>query len=107
MEINVELLLGTKVRDIDGEEVGRIEEFRVERDDKIMLGGGLLDRRIRRDPTLIGLDARPANRAPSEHSQDLHGLSHTVAGHGPERSGSPSSADSEARPPAREVKRTR
>jgi len=34
MEINVELLLGTKVRDVDGEEVGRIEEFRVERDDK-------------------------------------------------------------------------
>ena len=34
MEINVELLLGTKVRDVDGEEIGRIEEFRVERDDK-------------------------------------------------------------------------
>jgi len=34
MEINVELLLGTKVHDVDGEEVGRIEEFRVERDDK-------------------------------------------------------------------------
>ena len=37
MEINVELLLGTKVRDVDGEEVGRIEEFRVERDDKTCL----------------------------------------------------------------------
>jgi hypothetical protein len=33
MEINVELLLGTKVRDVDGETIGRIEEFRVERDD--------------------------------------------------------------------------
>ena len=33
MEINVELLLGTKVRDVDGENIGRIEEFRVERDD--------------------------------------------------------------------------
>ena len=31
MEINVELLLGTKVCDIDGEDVGRIEELRVER----------------------------------------------------------------------------
>lgn len=33
MEINVELLLGIKVRDVDGENVGRIEELRVERDD--------------------------------------------------------------------------
>jgi sporulation protein YlmC with PRC-barrel domain len=32
MEINVERLLGTKVRDVDGSEVGRIEEVRVERD---------------------------------------------------------------------------
>lgn len=32
MEINVELLLGTKVCDIEGEDVGRIEELRVERD---------------------------------------------------------------------------
>ena len=32
MEVNVELLIGTKVRDIDGENVGRIEELRVERD---------------------------------------------------------------------------
>lgn len=32
MEIQVELLVGTKVRDVDGEEVGRIEEFRVRRD---------------------------------------------------------------------------
>jgi hypothetical protein len=34
MEINVELLLGRKVHDVDGDDVGRIEEFRVERDDK-------------------------------------------------------------------------
>jgi sporulation protein YlmC with PRC-barrel domain len=32
MEVNVELLLGKKVRDVDGEDVGRIEEFHVERD---------------------------------------------------------------------------
>lgn len=32
MEIHVELLLGTKVRDADGEDVGRIQEFRVERE---------------------------------------------------------------------------
>jgi sporulation protein YlmC with PRC-barrel domain len=31
VEINVELLLGTKVCDIDGEDVGRIEELRVKR----------------------------------------------------------------------------
>jgi sporulation protein YlmC with PRC-barrel domain len=34
MEINVELLIGRKVRDVDGERVGRIEEIKVERDDK-------------------------------------------------------------------------
>jgi sporulation protein YlmC with PRC-barrel domain len=33
MDINVELLLGTKVRDVDGEDVGRIEEFHVQRDE--------------------------------------------------------------------------
>jgi hypothetical protein len=37
MEIHVELLLGTKVRDADGEDVGRIQEFRVERDGKTCL----------------------------------------------------------------------
>jgi sporulation protein YlmC with PRC-barrel domain len=37
MEVNVELLLGTKVCDIDGEDVGRIEEFHVERDEKACL----------------------------------------------------------------------
>jgi hypothetical protein len=33
MDVHIELLLGTKVRDVDGNVVGRIEEFRVERDD--------------------------------------------------------------------------
>ena len=37
MDVHVELLLGTKVRDIDGTEIGRIEEFRVQRDDKSCL----------------------------------------------------------------------
>ena len=37
MEINVELLLGTKVRDVDGIEVGRIEELRVEREENACL----------------------------------------------------------------------
>lgn len=34
MDIHVEQLVGTKVRDTDGNVVGRIEEFRVERDEK-------------------------------------------------------------------------
>jgi sporulation protein YlmC with PRC-barrel domain len=33
MEVNVERLLGTMVRDIDGEDIGRIEELRVEREE--------------------------------------------------------------------------
>jgi sporulation protein YlmC with PRC-barrel domain len=33
MEIHIELLLGTKVHDVDGEEVGLIEEFHVQRDE--------------------------------------------------------------------------
>ena len=37
MEINVELLIGTKVLDVDGKSVGRIEEIRVERDQKACL----------------------------------------------------------------------
>jgi sporulation protein YlmC with PRC-barrel domain len=37
MEINVELLIGTNVRDVDGRRVGRIEEIRVERDEKACL----------------------------------------------------------------------
>ena len=34
MEINVELLIGRKVCDVDGKKVGRIEEFKVDQDDK-------------------------------------------------------------------------
>jgi sporulation protein YlmC with PRC-barrel domain len=34
IEINAELLLGRKVCDVNGEKVGRIEEFQVEREDK-------------------------------------------------------------------------
>jgi sporulation protein YlmC with PRC-barrel domain len=37
MEINVELLLGTKVTDIDGKKVGRIEEIRVTREEGALL----------------------------------------------------------------------
>ena len=37
MEARVELLLGTKVRDVDGTDVGRIEEIRVERTDNALL----------------------------------------------------------------------
>jgi len=33
MDVHIELLLGTKVRDIDGKDVGRIEEFHVQRDE--------------------------------------------------------------------------
>jgi sporulation protein YlmC with PRC-barrel domain len=34
MQIKVELLIGTKVADAEGNSIGRIEEFRVERDEK-------------------------------------------------------------------------
>ncbi len=37
MQIEVELLLGRKVHDIDGKSVGRIEEFRVERQQNELL----------------------------------------------------------------------
>lgn len=37
MEWKVELLLGSKVYDVDGEDVGRIEELRVQRGDKACL----------------------------------------------------------------------
>ena len=37
MEVNVELLLGIKVCDVDGENVGRIEELRVARDENSCL----------------------------------------------------------------------
>jgi sporulation protein YlmC with PRC-barrel domain len=36
-EIKVELLLGAKVRDANGENVGRIEEIRIERTDNALL----------------------------------------------------------------------
>ncbi|MGZ3546168.1 MAG: hypothetical protein ACXWNY_14140 [Gemmatimonadaceae bacterium] len=34
MEINVERLIGRKVSDVDGTTIGRIEEFKIECDDK-------------------------------------------------------------------------
>jgi sporulation protein YlmC with PRC-barrel domain len=37
MDIRVELLVGTKVHDADGRNVGRIEEIRVERQEKALL----------------------------------------------------------------------
>jgi sporulation protein YlmC with PRC-barrel domain len=37
MDINVELLVGTKVYDVDGSKIGRIEEIRVERQEKALL----------------------------------------------------------------------
>ena len=37
MDIKVELLVGTKVRDLDGRRVGRIEEIRVERQEEALL----------------------------------------------------------------------
>ena len=37
IEINAELLIGKKVHDVNGEKVGRIEEFQVERKDNACL----------------------------------------------------------------------
>ena len=37
MELNAELLIGKKVLDAEGENVGRIQEFRVEREEKACL----------------------------------------------------------------------
>jgi len=37
MDIKIQLLIGTKVRDVDGRKVGRIEEIRVERQEKALL----------------------------------------------------------------------
>jgi sporulation protein YlmC with PRC-barrel domain len=37
MDIKVQLLIGTKVRDVDGRKVGRIEEIRVERQETALL----------------------------------------------------------------------
>ncbi|HEX3534700.1 MAG TPA: hypothetical protein VHT23_10800 [Gemmatimonadaceae bacterium] len=51
MDIEIQLLVGTKVRDADGANVGRIEEIRVVRHDKALLVeayligvSGLIDR---------------------------------------------------------------
>jgi sporulation protein YlmC with PRC-barrel domain len=52
MEINVELLIGRKVHDVDGEKVGRIEEFKVELDeescvlDSYLIGSSALIERL-------------------------------------------------------------
>ena len=37
MDVHVELLLGAKVHDVDGNKVGRIEDFRVNQTDKACL----------------------------------------------------------------------
>jgi sporulation protein YlmC with PRC-barrel domain len=37
MDIRIQLLVGTKVHDVDGKNVGRIEEIRVERQEKALL----------------------------------------------------------------------
>ena len=37
MDIKVQLLVGTKVHDVDGTSVGRIEEIRVDRQEKVLL----------------------------------------------------------------------
>jgi sporulation protein YlmC with PRC-barrel domain len=37
MDIKVQLLVGTKVHDVEGRKVGRIEEIRVAREDKALL----------------------------------------------------------------------
>jgi sporulation protein YlmC with PRC-barrel domain len=37
MDIKVQLLVGTKVHDVDGKKVGRIEEIRVERQETALL----------------------------------------------------------------------
>ncbi|MEA2707111.1 MAG: hypothetical protein QOH22_1899 [Gemmatimonadaceae bacterium] len=51
MDIKVQLLVGTKVHDVDGRKVGRIEEIRVERQETALLVesyligvSGLIDR---------------------------------------------------------------
>ena len=62
MDVHVELLLGTRVRDVDGNVVGRIEEFRVDRDD------------ARLQSYLIGASA------PSEHCQQMLIVQNSVTG---------------------------
>jgi sporulation protein YlmC with PRC-barrel domain len=51
MQVKVELLIGTKVHDVNGEKVGRIEEIRVDRQENALLveafligASGLIDR---------------------------------------------------------------
>ena len=52
MDVHVELLLGTKVVDVNGEKVGRIEEFRAEQDggscriESYMIGASALVERL-------------------------------------------------------------
>ena len=49
MQIAVELLIGRKVRDSDGKSVGRIEEFRVDRQHNALLVEDYLARTPRED----------------------------------------------------------
>ena len=69
MQINIEQLLGTKVRDIDGVKVGRIEEIRVERGENALMveafciGASAVIRRLSAW-TLV----RPIQRALASHS---------------------------------------
>ena len=71
MDVHVELLLGTRVRDVDGNVVGRIEEFRVDRDDarleSYLIGASALIERLSAW-TLV----RPIARA--LHSRKLYHL---------------------------------
>jgi sporulation protein YlmC with PRC-barrel domain len=73
MEIHVELLLGRKVRDAEGEDVGRIEEFRVEQVEKSCLVEAYL---IGTSALIERLSAwslvRPIKRA--LHSRNLYSL---------------------------------
>ncbi|HEY6088639.1 MAG TPA: hypothetical protein VD771_02500 [Gemmatimonadaceae bacterium] len=52
MEIKVELLIGTKVRDVDGSYIGRIEELHIERDgmtclvDSYLIGASAVIQRL-------------------------------------------------------------
>jgi sporulation protein YlmC with PRC-barrel domain len=52
MDVHIELLLGTKVRDVNGEDVGRIEELRAEQNgdsccvESYMIGASALVERM-------------------------------------------------------------
>jgi hypothetical protein len=73
VDVHAELLLGASVRDVDGNEVGRIEEFRVSRTDKAcvieayLIGASALIERLSAW-TLV----RPINRA--LHARKLYKL---------------------------------